>query len=431
MIFSIYNTCLHPNKKDTVIYNSFTGSFVFIKNMVITNRNEDVSLIKEKSPKLFENLVRAGVIVESDCDEVSKLKDRIKKFENNEHEYIIHINPTLDCNFHCWYCYENHIRDSKMNEDTLEGVKKYIYNILQNEDINNLNIGFFGGEPLLGFDCVREIVKYSDEICRENNVNLRLNFTSNGGLLTDEIISFLSNYECGFQITLDGGRYNHDHTRFSKDGSGSYDVIVNNIKKLAEQHVQVVIRVNYTAKNIGSVREILSDFINIEESLKSYLSFDFQRVWQERQSRFDETESEVNQIRDDFRRAAFFVSTNYIPQYVTNVCYGDKRNHVLINYNGDVFGCTARDFTVENRIGYLTNEGIIKFNQNKIELRETYKLSNESCKKCSIAPLCGGGCKQRAFEQHNRQGCPVGYTQADIEDIVCDIFNFYHKDNGQ
>lgn len=112
----------------------------------------------------------------------------------------------------------------------------------------------------------------------------------------------------------------------------------------------MIIRVNYTSENIDSVGDILGSFVNLSPASKSLLRFDFQRVWQDRKDRNDETENKIRIIRDKFREEGFTVLANYLPHNVRSSCYGDKLNHTLINYNGDVFGCTARDFTPRWRI---------------------------------------------------------------------------------
>lgn len=105
-------------------------------------------------------------------------------------------------------------------------------------------------------------------------------------------------------------------------------------------------------------------------------------------------------------------------------CYGDKVNHILINYQGDLYGCTARDFTVENRIGFLDKNGIPHYDLSKLRLRNAAKLSKPICECCRIAPICGGGCKQRAYESNEFEGCTMGYSDTDIDNKILDIFEY-------
>lgn len=164
-------------------------------------------------------------------------------------------------------------------------------------------------------------------------------------------------------------------------------------------------------------------FENLPVEARTLLKFDFQRVWQDN-AKNDCTEEQIKYIRDSFKSAGFIVLTNYIPRSVTNSCYGDKVNHVLINYNGDVFGCTARDFTRQNSIGVLDASGRIIYDEEKYTIREISKFSKSVCRKCRIAPICGGGCKQKAFEARNTPECTMGYSEADIDGIIIDLLEY-------
>lgn len=125
------------------------------------------------------------------------------------------------------------------------------------------------------------------------------------------------------------------------------------------------------------------------------------------------------------------VLSNYLPCDVRNSCYGDKLNHILINYNGDVFACTARDFSQENRIGFIDANGVIHYDTDTVAKRNNLKLSKKICKSCRIAPLCGGGCKQRASESPDGDKCTFNYTDEEIDNMILDIFEYTYRTNLQ
>ena len=426
MKLSLYNSEITIEGKHTLLFNSFTGKFVAIKNKLQSLKGLDLVSLAESSPVLYGQLSEAGMIVEHSTDELALLNERIAEADNNSSEFILHINPTLDCNFKCWYCYENHVANSKMDAATVAAVCRFIDKTLENPTIKSFDIGFFGGEPLYHFkDVAKKIIEHAAEICREKEVSLHTHFTSNGALLTDAAISFLSTYDCGFQITLDGGRQDNDATRFFANKAGSFDRIVRNVKKLVENNINVIVRVNYTSKNINSVKSIPEFFCELTQEQMNHLSFDFQRVWQDRDERNDSTEAEISVMREACRQMGFRVHTNYLPQDVRHSCYGDKINHALINYNGEVFGCTARDFITPNSIGKLSADGTISYQLDKLKVRNTSKMAKAVCRQCRIAPLCGGGCKQKATEGLSHQYCSQGYSEKDIDNMIIDIFDYY------
>ncbi len=87
---------------------------------------------------------------------------------------------------------------------------------------------------------------------------------------------------------------------------------------------------------------------------------------------------------------------------VVESCYADKRHSVTINYNANIYKCTARDFTKENRAGYINSEGELVWEDNYLERRMNSKFKNKPCQTCRILPLCGGSCSQHAMENEGR-----------------------------
>jgi len=319
-----------------------------------------------------------------------------------------------------------------MSNEVLEATKLCISCILQRTEIQSFELGFFGGEPLLFFNQIaKTIINHAGKLCEQSLKKLHIHFTSNGSLLTDEIISFLSLYSCGFQITLDGGKAHHDMTRFHKNKKGSFEEIVKNTHRLIAAGIDVIVRVNYTSSNIDSVASIQKCFMDIPDDKKQFIKFDFQRVWQDRGDNSDLTEEKISSVRRSFKDSGFVVLANYLPSDVRNSCYGDKLNHLLINYNGDVFGCTARDFSKENRIGFMDLNGVVHYDTDIVNKRNSSKLSKTICKNCRIAPICGGGCKQRASENNDSNKCTFNYTDEEIENKILDIFEYTYRTNLQ
>lgn len=317
-----------------------------------------------------------------------------------------------------------------MNEATMDATKKFIAAVIS-RGIKRFNLGFFGGEPLFHFQSIsKPLIEYSATLCDKFGTDFHINFTSNGALLNKGIIEFLSHYSCGFQITLDGDKDDHDRTRFFTNGTGSYNRIIDNILQLANAGVSVITRINYTSRNIGESVKVLDYFKSLSDEQKNLIRFDFQRVWQERGNSEDDADRKAQSARALFRREGFAVLTNYIPHNASESCYGDKINHLLINYDGLVFGCTARNFTEDNCIGKLNADGTITYKEPVATLRQSAKFSKPICHSCRIAPLCGGGCKQRALESINTPGCPMGYTEEAKDNIILNLFEHLYGTNN-
>lgn len=400
---SQYNTYIELENDDLLLYNSFADKFVVVPAEVLGGRNlESMSVpeIERTLPGLYSDLVEAGILVDDEMDEVSALQRRIEETDNNPALFHLHVNPTVDCNFRCWYCYEEHKAGTYMDLGVMERIFRLVDRVLARGEIRQFRLGFFGGEPLLHFERIaRPVIEGIAAKCEARNVAFGVHFTSNGFLLDDSIIEFLGRRPCGFQITFDGHRRHHDKTRTPADGSGSYDRILTNIRKLLSKGIYVNVRVNYTGENLPEVPEIISDLSLISETEKQFLKIDLQKVWQDNtpwQTAAPQLQSIV-ELADNHGIACR--STNLL-DYVKDSCYGNSRNHVLVNYNGDVYCCTARDFTKANRAGYLNEDGDVVWDDPEyMRRRMSARFNRPSCRKCRIAPLCSGGCRQNGLER--------------------------------
>ena len=423
MKMSKFNSVIQLGKNKSILYNSLSDQFV------VFSRGTDLILdgMKEGRRKLYRDLVKISALVPDKTDEDSELRKRHERALMDDTSYTLMINPTVNCNFRCWYCYESHRDKSLMDERVLMKTKKFIDRVVtENKKLKNLNFSFFGGEPLLGFkNVVKPIMRHAAEICRKNGIDTSYFFTTNGYLINGEMINFFKEFEnIGFQITLDGNRELHDKTRFNPDGTGSYDKIILNIKSLVDINYRITIRINYTDRNIKSINDIIADLEIIPEEKRKLIAVDFQRVWQEKNGK--NVEDIVSDIIERFISRGF---NAYEYKTISNAslfpCYADKKNEVLINYNGDVFKCTARDFETAQREGYLNDNAEIVWEKFSFDERYKRKYTNKSCLACRIMPICMGGCSQKHIEILEQDYCLRNYSEQKKDEVILDRFYRY------
>lgn len=399
MTYSIFNTYLPIEEGVQVIYNAFSDKFAIIKS------EEPIYKISPEKLKhdTYVKLKKAGIILSKDIDELKNLENLINSTDFEDSSYQIHINPTLDCNFKCWYCYETHQQGSKMSNKTISSVTKLIDKIIQKPNIKNLKLSFFGGEPLLGYkNCIVPLIEKTQDRISLTNMSFSIHITTNGYLLTPEMIRFLKGFRTSLQITLDGSEKDHNEVRFTHKNKPSYRHILSNALNAVSNNIDVILRINYTSKNIQEMYELIDDLSNISNEAKKRLHVNFQRVWQDSSRHIKSNDPVVTKQLDyitTLLKNGISTSTHLYPTHVSKSCYGDKHNYALINYNGDVFKCSARDFNKKNRMGDLDEFGNIKWYDEKINLWETSKLIRASCRKCFLAPMCGSGCRQNSMEQ--------------------------------
>lgn len=396
-----------PYEDYKIGFNSFSNEFIILEEMLYemyqaSAKSKSFDELKGVHPDFYQLLVDKWFLVEESMDEVQRVIDISRQIDNDDTTFQLHINPTMNCNFKCWYCYETHIKDSKMDSNTLTKTKELITAILNEKtSLQSFLLGWFGGEPLLYFNkVVKPLLEYTHIAAIEKGIAFNSSITTNGLLIDQKVIDAAKQYNLNFfQITLDGNRERHDKVRFISEGRGSYDAIVANIIALAENGIQVVVRINLSLETLAGVNDIADDFAHVSGEAKKFLTFDLHKVWQIDQ----DIDAEITERRWHFRNKDLKVASGTYDT-VINSCYGDKRNHAVVNYNGETFKCTARDFTTANSEGILKEGGGIQWSE-KYEKRLNSKFKNKPCLECAILPMCGGGCSQQAIEHEGVDYC--------------------------
>lgn len=152
----------------------------------------------------------------------------------------ITLQVTQNCNFRCKYCIYSEETNKKQRTHSqenmsLEIAKEAIDFLLSHSiDSNHINIGFYGGEPLLAFDLIKEVVAYAEKVFKGKK--LSYNMTSNGTLLDEEKIGFLVEHDFSLMISLDGSKEINDLNRVYPDGSGTYDSVMKRIHLIQEKY---------------------------------------------------------------------------------------------------------------------------------------------------------------------------------------------------
>ncbi len=381
---SLYNTFLKVTKGSTVIYNAFEDKTIVCKGDVTA----DSILYQTESLRI--KLENEGFIVPKDKDEYGVYVAEARKAEDDDRAFHLLINPTLNCNFKCWYCYESHV-PSQMSENVMERVKRLIDKLYG--EGRNLTISYFGGEPMLYYDQVMiPILRYAHTEAKRNSCKFNANMTSNGYLLNKERINEMALYNfTGAQITLDGDREIHNSVRFHMPGADTFTKIVDNIHLMCKAGMTVTLRINCTHENIESVSRIPEAFRHFTADEKSRVRSDLHIVWQE---------GDHTALYQQMDKAVEIFNSNDMPtakMEFRGFCYGDKRNSCVINYNGDLYKCTAIDFHKTPREGYLAEDGSLVWENDSLEKRMASKFTNPFCETCRIMPLCHGGCSRQSL----------------------------------
>lgn len=402
--WSKYNVIQEISAEVFVIYNCLSDNYVYVIRELIGLINEkkyDVNKIKDISPDLFYYLIDNEFIVNSDLNEAYKAINDIYGRDSDYYELI--INPTLDCNLKCWYCYESHHKCSEINIDTLKKIMRFIDKTIEDVQIKDFVLTFFGGEPLMKFDnIVFPLVEYTKGKCDDSNKKFHVCFVTNGVLLNKRLVDKLYTIGvCTFQVPFDGNQQYHDKVKFLDKRRSTYDIVIENIMYALSKGNKFIIRCNYTEDNIDSFSDLIQVFKEYASECITLglVEFSYHKIWQVKD--LENKKYVIDKYKKDV--SAEDLSFHY--------CYADKKNSIVINYNGDIYKCTARDFRKENREGYLDEKGEIITNdifRKRIEIR----TKNKSCINCSILPICNV-CSQIHLEHQNYDGCLRFFSEED------------------
>lgn len=416
---SKYN-CILQDNTGMVIYNAATDQLVALTPQLANIFNEGKATpekIKAQHAELYDHLLQKGIFVCDDADETEAYIRKREEYERSSGEYTITINPTLACNMSCWYCYESHKNMPAMSADVKQSVLLLIDKLLADNKLKKLNLSFFGGEPLLYFDkVVVDIINHAKMQCKAFDAKLSIHFTTNAYLLTDSVLKQLEGLDVSFQITIDGGKQVHDSVRKTKGGEPTYARIVEHIHQTLSRGFSVGVRFNYTAKSMPSFIDVVKDFSHLPQEQKHLVNFTFQRVWQDNEGDASQVEQQVEHIERAFEQAGLFV--NNAKSYIVPYCYADGVNTAVVNYNGDLFKCTARDFAPKSKEGTLAADGTLRWNE-RLRKRMSIRHGSDTCLQCRIYPICHGGCSQMKLEAPDGiSSCPKGYDDDKIQEIM-------------
>ena len=415
---SRYNIFVPVENNKYLVYNSVSGSYCLLKdNLVHEIQSGNLTGLRDRG-EVYSRLKNEGIIVDLPYDEIEYVENLrfITRFNTNC--YHLTVNPTLNCNLGCWYCYEANKTQAKMSSDTIALVIAHLKEKYTATRYRALSFNLFGGEPLLTPNVVKELLERVNSFCSQNDIVADYTVTTNGTLIRKDILECFNNRHVLFQITLDGNREKHDSVRHYKGerGKGSYNRILESLKLITQtlSNYEILVRINYDEKTLSYATEILDD---LDFLPRKHVRISLHKVWQVSQEKIDN-----GQFFDFIKKAneRLFI-VDYFPfgGVRLNSCYADLYMQAVINHNGDVYKCTARDFNGDNKEGTLIFGGQILWDAEKVLRRLSTKAPN-ICRECSLYPSCIGICSQVLMEQSFNT---CRYGSFEIEDLVVHNFN--------
>lgn len=391
---SYYNYIISDNEY-TYWYNGLTNKFFRLSyglSRKVQSMMDDYPDGSSLPDVLREHLINSGFLIDDGFDELTEIRRRHR--ENVEsRNYSIVLMPTLDCNYRCWYCIQDHLTGSKMSLSTLEKLKRHIDYMIKKENIESLYIDWFGGEPLMYFnEIVEPVTVYALQQCHKAGIPFGVSATTNGFYLDSETV-----VRCGnlgfrqFQITLDGNKENHDKVKYNSSCVSTFDHVLSNIDRVIDfiPDVNMILRINYTHDNIS--KDIVAQVNrHIKISNRKAVLISPHKVWQESVDKSFETV--MAGILEEFSKSGYRIqswnpSQGFIP------CYTNRKYYNAINYNGNVMKCTAcDDLHKPDGPGRLPEDGSVEWKDDTAVRYTEPTFENPKCLACKELPVCMGLC---------------------------------------
>lgn len=322
-----------------------------------------------------------------------------------------------DCNLRCTYCFAS-TGDFGGGRKLMSldiGQRAVDFLIKHSKNRKNLEIDFFGGEPLMNMETVKQIVAYARNKEKLHNKIFRFTITTNGVLLNDEYIDFLNKEMHNIVLSIDGRKEINDKIRPRVDGTGCYDAIINNYKKLVNQRDKqkdYYVRGTFTKHNLDFTKDVIHLYdcgfeqISIEPVVSSD-STDYSISESDLPTIFNEYENLAKQIINFKKNGKCFNFFHFMLDLDDGPCAikrlkgcGSGNEYVAVTPEGHIYPCHQFVGMDTWKMGDLNFSDQIDANKKEFFSKTTIYEKN-TCNKCWAKFYCSGGCNANNFQYNN------------------------------
>ncbi len=375
---------------------------------------EDVTSL-EKAGKLFT------------ADTFASMAGNLRKKNGNIIKALcLHVSHT--CNLNCSYCFASQGRYHGERELMSFEVGKQALDFLVANSGNrtNLEVDFFGGEPLMNINIVKKLVEYARRIEKDAGKNFRFTLTTNGMLIDDDVIDFSNREMHNVVLSLDGRKEIHDKVRKDYMGRGSWDIIVPKFQKLVKARgaKNYYIRGTFThanpdfTKDINTMLDLGFDQLSMEPVVCSP-DDEAALTKEDLPIVLKEYEILAEEMIERERQGKGFTFYHYMIDLKDGPCVykrisgcGSGTEYMAVTPSGDLYPCHQFVGEAKFKLGDIW-QGVTN-NEVRDEFRECNVYAREECKDCWAKLYCSGGCAANAF---HASGAITG-----IYEYGCELF---------
>ena len=321
----------------------------------------------------------------------------------------LHVAHT--CNLNCSYCFASqgkyHGDRALMSFEV--GKQAFDFLIANSGTRRNLEVDFFGGEPSLNFDVVKKLVEYARSIEGKHNKNFRFTYTTNGMILTDEMMEFINKEMHNVVLSLDGRREVNDHFRRDYTGKGSYDTIVPNFKRLVESRNNqgYYVRGTYTHNNVDFTNDIIhmADLGFTELSMEPVVcppGDPYALTDEDLPGLFEQYEILAKEMIKRKKEGRPFTFYHYMLDLKHGPCIykritgcGSGTEYMAVTPWGELYPC--HQFVGDEKYSLGNIWDGVKNTAVQDEFRGCNSYSRPECRDCWAKLYCSGGCAANAY----------------------------------
>ncbi len=339
----------------------------------------------------------------------------IEAFQNREtvvKALCLHI--AHDCNLKCQYCFaeegEYHGRRALMSFEV--GKKALDFLVANSGQRVNLEVDFFGGEPLMNWQVVKDLVAYGRSLEKPYNKKFRFTLTTNGVLLNDDVIAFANQEMANIVLSVDGRKEVHDRMRPMAGGQGSYDLVIPKFRKVAESRNQTNYYVRGTFTHFN--KDFAADVCHLADL--GFKQISVEPVVAPKQEPYALVEEDLAEVLAEYDKLAAEMIKRHKEGKAFNFFHfmidlkggpcvykrlsgcGSGTEYLAVTPWGDFYPCHQfvgqEEFLMGNVDEGITNTGI------REEFKTCNVYSKEKCKRCFAKFYCSGGCAANSYNFH-------------------------------
>lgn len=359
--------------------------------------------IRPEFTDIFTVLFDAGIIMSEDLS--------IKETVDTAY---LSFAPVYNCNFRCKYCFGDHGNkysetEKLFTKETLHDMLDYFFkNAYANFDKYRIDF-VSGGEPLLGFNIIKDAVTYVESFRRETNKSVIMWLCTNGSMLNPEICRYLSDHNIQIGISIDGVKEKHDRNRIDINGKGTYDTIVSNIKRIKQNK-----DLSAKFRHLWGLSVASNDNCDFVEIINHHKELDLKGI-QIKLARVSD-EYDIQKICTNYDKLSEFIFQRYITKDFHTIFmilndndqFGKKLKQILLNKicvrrcfaginkivicpDGTIYPCDSFVGMPEFSIGNIYSNG-------KSNLFSNLSVNErEKCYSCKLKYICGGDCYYNSY----------------------------------